>query len=423
MLSYEDNKMLTETGPDTPMGNLFRRYWVPVVLSVELPKPDGPPIRVKLLGEKLVAFRDSHNNVGLIDEHCPHRRASMFFGRNEEGGLRCVYHGWKFDTCGKCVDMPSEPPESNFKEKVSIKAYPCREMGGIVWAYMGPPEDMPELPKFEFSLVPDHHRIMSRRLQENNYFQAVEGGIDSSHISFLHRHERPNQNSNEKVINSYGAPKFEVAKTDYGLLVAAKRETNDPANVYWRISQFVMPWYALIPPVFTPHTRVAHAWVPMDDENCWHWSITWTPLMPYADEDLKNAHHVDLIPGTLRPMANKDNDYLIDRKVQASGQSFTGIAAVSMQDAAVQESPGPITDRTRERLGTSDTAIIVARRVMLNAAMGMQKRETPPGLNLPYIPRAVSIMLPAEVPFQEGAKDKLVLKEDDYISAESVKGN
>lgn len=421
MLSSEDNKMLIETGANTPMGKLFRRYWIPALLSEELPAPDCPPVRVTLLGEKLVAFRDSNNQIGLLDEHCPHRKASLFFGRSEEGGLRCVYHGWKFDACGKCVDMPSEPPESNFKNKVTIKSYPCQEYGGIIWTYMGPPDEMPDQPVFEFNLVPPSHRYFSRRIQESNYFQAIEGGIDSSHISFLHRRVHDNPTPTQLAVEN-GAPKFEVTKTDYGLLIGARRDTKEE-NIYWRITQFVMPWYALIPPTTNnSKLRTGHAWVPMDDENCWHWTFSWIPESPIKEEDLAKMKagdhelHAALIPGTLRPVQNKDNDYLIDRELQASKKNYSGIRGIGIQDAAVQESAGVIVDRSKERLGTSDAAIIVARRVMLNAAQGLENGVNPPGLDAEQLKvRAASVMLPRGVPFQEGASELLKLNEDDFV--------
>ncbi|WDL97745.1 Rieske 2Fe-2S domain-containing protein [Alicyclobacillus sp. ALC3] len=417
MLSADDQALLTQTGRGSPMGELLRRYWVPVMLSSELPSTDCSPQRVKVLGERLVAFRDSSGAVSLIDEFCPHRRASLFFGRNEECGIRCVYHGWKFDRDGQCVDMPNEPSGSSFSSKVTIRAYPCHEIAGVVWTYMGPPELKPELPAFEFLQVPQSHRRFSQRVQECNYFQALEGGIDSSHISFLHREVRENRTQVETISHQYTAPKFEVEKTSYGLLIGARRETDNPAEAYWRVTHYVLPWYGIIPPVFNPNARITHAWVPIDDENCMHWSFTWDPVLPFAHEELVKAHHVDLIPGTLRPVQNKDNDYLIDRHLQASGRSYTGIANVSTQDAAVQESAGPIVNRTIERLGTSDTAIIVARQVLLKAARELQQGAVPPGLTSDsQRVRAASVILAKGVPFQEGAREELRLKDTDYVT-------
>src|SRR4051794_5707773 len=186
MLSKEDNEIITRVGPGTPMGSLMREYWIPALASTELPSTDCAPMRLVLLGEELIAFRDSAGRVGLIGNHCPHRGASLFFGRNEEGGLRCVYHGWKFDVSGACVDMPNEPPESNFKEKIQHISYPCQERNGVVWAYMGPTRPVPALPGFEWNTVPAGHSYVSKRVAENNWLQALEGGIDTSHANFLH---------------------------------------------------------------------------------------------------------------------------------------------------------------------------------------------------------------------------------------------
>src|SRR5688500_3755387 len=185
MLTITDHDIIVDTNRGQPMGELFRRFWLPVALSSELPGPDSVPLRVRIMGEDLIAFRDTDGRVGLVDAYCPHRGAPMFFGRNEECGLRCVYHGWKFDVDGQCVDMPSEPEESTFKDRVRQRAYPCAERGGVVWAYLGPPERRPALPELEWALLPEAQRYASKRLQECNWLQAMEGGIDSSHISFL----------------------------------------------------------------------------------------------------------------------------------------------------------------------------------------------------------------------------------------------
>src|SRR5437764_8645525 len=190
MTSQSENDFLTRIGPGTPMGALMRQYWLPACLSSEL-EADGAPLRLMLLGEKLIAFRDSAGRIGVLDHRCPHRCASLFFGRNEEGGLRCVYHGWKFGTNGNCVDMPSEPAESNFKEKIHQAAYPCRERNGVVWAFMGSSRPLPDLPSLEWSLLPDERRYISKRVQECNWVQALEGGIDSSHGAFLHSLLKP----------------------------------------------------------------------------------------------------------------------------------------------------------------------------------------------------------------------------------------
>src|SRR2546421_3442729 len=186
MLSKEDNELLTRTGPGTPMGELFRRFWLPALLPSELPTPDCDPIRFRILGEDLIAWRDSNGQPGFVANNCPHRGASLFFGRNEENGLRCVYHGWKFAVDGTCVDMPNEPAESDFRGKVRAVAYPTVERGDVVWAYLGPTEYTPDLPELEWTRVPASHRYVTKRIQFSNYLQNVEGEVDSSHVSFLH---------------------------------------------------------------------------------------------------------------------------------------------------------------------------------------------------------------------------------------------
>ncbi len=187
MLRREQNELLTRTGSGTPMGAMFRRYWMPALLAEELPENECPPVRVQLLSEKLIAFRDTEGRYGLLDEFCAHRGVSLWFGRNEDCGLRCPYHGWKYDVTGQCVENPSEPEESGFRAKIRLRSYPLIERGGVLWTYMGPPEHQPGLPEFEFATVPQAQTYSSKRLQYCNWLQAMEGGIDSSHVSWLHR--------------------------------------------------------------------------------------------------------------------------------------------------------------------------------------------------------------------------------------------
>jgi phenylpropionate dioxygenase-like ring-hydroxylating dioxygenase large terminal subunit len=422
MLSPEENALLTQTHPGTPTGNYFRRFWLPALLASELPSPDGPPVRVRLLGENLIAFRDSNGRIGLLDEFCPHRRASLFWGRNEECGLRCVYHGWKFDVDGTCVDMPNEPPEYAFENKVRNTAYPVHEYGGIIWAYMGPVDLLPELPKLEWARVPDPHRYISKRLQQTNYLQGVEGGIDSSHSNFLHATVdafRQVPEYVETVKNSTNlrakyhlldrSPQFTVKKTDYGLLVAVRRNAEED-TYYWRLTQFLLPTYTMI-----PHQKGlsmhGHCWVPRDDETCWVWTITWNPDTPLSAEDWDSIRnetfvHANVDPATFRPLRNADNDYMIDREQQRK-TTMTGIQSFASQDQAVQESMGSLVDRTRERLGTSDTAIIAMRRLLLQEIRALQRGEEPfaPGHGEVYWVRSASTVLKRDVEFEDGCRN------------------
>jgi phthalate 4,5-dioxygenase oxygenase subunit len=409
----EENITLTRTGPGTPMGELFRRYWIPALLAEELPEPDCPPVRVKLLGENLLAFKDSEGRIGLVDEFCPHRRVSLWFGRNEECGLRCSYHGWKFDVNGNCVDLPSEPEDSGVRQRIKLKSYPCIEQGGAIWTYMGPPELQPEPPALEWSLVPPQRRFVSKRLQQNNYLQAVEGGIDSSHVSFLHGSSLKSDplfvgsKGNEHNLNDL-APVFEVAEFDAGLLIAARRKAG-PDHYYWRITPWIFPFYTFIAPR-GPHPISGHAWVPIDDENCWTWSITYHPRRSLTRKERAamaggSGIHVKYIPGTHIPLANKDNDYLMNRDAQVAGTLFSGIEGVGMQDASLQESMGPIVDRSLENLVGTDRGIVMMRRALLRAVEANKNGQLLPGLSAAsQRVRSCAIELPRDVPFQEGAK-------------------
>jgi phthalate 4,5-dioxygenase len=378
MLSARDNDLLTRTGPGTAMGELFRRFWLPALLPSELPAPDCPPIRLRLLNEDLVAFRDSNGKVGFFQQNCPHRGASMFFGRNEEEGLRCVYHGWKFDVDGNCVDMPSEPAESNFKNKVRIKAYPSAETGGMVWIYMGPPEKQPPMPLYEwFSGTHEYQPHVYKWLQECNWAQGQEGNIDTAHVTFLHRSFK---NFGFRNTNPDSAPLVEVMQTDFGFIYGGRRETPE-GQYYWRVTPFALPGFTTIPGVSS--IGAGFFVLPMDDEHSWWWTISPGGRI----EDRPNAQpYIELIPGTWRQTRNKDNDYLIDREMQRT-VNYTGLPGNRVQDAAVMESMGPVMDRTREHLGRSDAAIIYMRRLMIEAALQLEQGIEPAILRQPEMSR------------------------------------
>jgi len=416
-LRAEQNELLTRTGPATPMGELFRRYWLPALLASELPAADCAPVRVRLLSERLIAFRDSGNRLGLMDEFCAHRGVSLWFGRNEEGGLRCAYHGWKYDVTGQCVEIPSEPDNPGLCRRMKLKSYPLVERGGVLWTYMGPPELQPPLPEHEWAMVPPSHRYVSKRWQECNYLQAMEGGIDSSHVSFLHRHTMTvdplfkGAKGNEYNLKDL-RPHFEVVESPGGLYIGARRNTGD-GRYYWRVTQWVLPSFTLIPPR-ADHPIGGHCWVPMDDENCWVWSTNHHAARPLTPEErgaLESGKgiHTPLIPGTFRPVANRDNAYRMDRQAQKEGRSFSGVDGFAMQDASVQESMGRIQDRTRENLVPTDQGIVMARRRLLAALELVQNGKQPPGIDPRHQRvRSVSIILPQGVPFSEAASEALV---------------
>jgi phthalate 4,5-dioxygenase len=417
MLRREQNDLLTQTGPNTPGGRLFRRYWLPALLAEELPNSECAPVRVKLLSERLLAFRDTHDRYGLIDEFCAHRGVSLWFGRNEEGGLRCPYHGWKYDYTGQCVEVPSEPEESGFCSKIKLKSYPLLERGGVLWAYMGPSDMRPPLPEWEFATVPREQSFTSKRLQECNWLQAMEGGIDSSHVSFLHRGELSSdplfQGAKGNQYNLRDTkPVFEVAESPGGLYVGARRNTED-GNYYWRITQWVMPSFTMIPPRGN-HPVHGHFWIPIDDENCWTWSFDYHAMRPLTASEVAAMRdgkgiHVRYVPGTFRPMANKDNDYLIDREAQKAGRTYSGVAGIAMQDASLQESMGPIVDRTKENLVSTDNGIIMARHRLLRAIKDLlDKDATPPGVDSQHQRvRSASLVLEPSQAFVDAATDAL----------------
>ena len=388
MVTKEENERLTRVGAGTPMGETIRRYWLPALLSWELPERDCPPVRVRLLGEDLVAFRTTDGAIGLIDEFCPHRGASLWLGRNEENGLRCVYHGWKYDVTGQCVDQMNEPRQ--FCAKIQVKAYPTCEAGGVVWAYMGPKEKQPPLPNFAWTQVPETHREVSKVVEACNWLQALEGGIDTSHFTIMHRSLRKNSRQPGIEIDSPGvrggAPTLEVDVTDYGYAYFGIRPMGDGTR-YVRGYHFIMPFTQLRPPGPGMNQTHGHYWVPMDDETCMVWnfyaSYDAAPLGSRSS-DSGNGYgtHVSVENG-FRPTRNRSNDWMIDRQMQKT-ETFTGIDGINQQDRAVQESMGRIVDRTRENLGPADRAVVATRRLLLEAADTVARNGDPRGTGSSY---------------------------------------
>jgi phthalate 4,5-dioxygenase oxygenase subunit len=415
MLKPEVNDLLTQTGPGTPMGELFRQYWIPALLAEELPEDDCAPVRVKLLSEPLIAFRDSEGRLGLIDEFCAHRGVSLWFGRNEACGIRCPYHGWKYDVTGQCVEVPSEPETSRFCAKVKLTAYPLVKVGDVLWTHMGDPAQRPELPEFEFTQVPPEQNYTSKRWQESNWLQALEGGIDSSHVSWLHSAGLKNDplfkgaKGNEYNLNDL-KPFFEVVEADGGLFIGVRRNAEE-GHYYWRITPWVMPSFTMIPPR-GDHPVHGHFWIPIDDENCWVFTFDYKvtrALTPDELEAMKAGHgvHNENIPGTYRPVQNKDNDYMMDRVAQRQGETFSGVRGIAIQDASLQESMGPVVDRSKERLVSADGGIIKARAKLRDAAEALRDAGvTPPGVDpAHHRVRSVSIVLPKEASFIESCRE------------------
>ena len=423
MLSLGENDKLTRVAAGTPAGDFVRRYWMPFLQSSDLPESEGEPVRITLMGETLLAFRNTSGKVGLIQRNCPHRWADLFFGRNEEEGLRCSYHGWKFDVNGSCVDMPTETDESNFKSKVQIVSYPVEEVAGVLWTYMGPKELQPPLPNFEWLRMPESHRYVSWNHQETNYAQAVEGGIDSAHSNFLHStldaYHRSDawleQGKRSGVLRDiYHArdqhPKFFAEDTDYGVMIGARRETGEDQH-YWRFNLFIMPFYAM--PPSGAKQKFFHAWVPIDDYNCQRWTFTWNLDRPITAQERSmwnngSGLHAALLPGPNHyPVLNVRNDYQVNRDEQKN-LTFTGIAGTGEQDFSVQEGMGPITPRQNEHLGTTDVGIIKMRRRLLAEMTALQDGEEPYSASHSeiYNIRATDVLLDRDASFIDDPKVK-----------------
>jgi len=398
MSKQKDSDELLRVGAGTPMGEMMRQYWIPAVMSSELER-DGAPLRLMLLGEKLIAFRDSSGRVGVMDHRCPHRCASLFLGRNEENGIRCVYHGWKYDAEGNCVDMPNAPPHQDFKDKVKAKAYRVTERNGLVWVYMGARKDAPPLPAIEASLFPQPELQIAFVQRECNWLQALEGDIDTSHFGFLHTGSvqpddvLPDSLMRWTVVNR--APEYHMTDTDYGTMYCAYRPA-EKGQTYWRFANFLFPFWTQTPQ--GPFDRInTRAWVPMDDTHTMFVSLSWRGS-PTSMRALKNGRMVpgsrlgfEFLPNTTdwhgrwRLTQNPSNDWTIDRAAQKS-ESFTGIASIHGQDQAVTESMGPITDHDFENLGPSDIMIARTRRRLLRAARAFAKDgKAPPGVDEPGI--------------------------------------
>ena len=393
-------ELLTRVGPGTPMGNLLRRFWLPAMLSSELPEPDGAPRRLRILGEDLVAFKDTKGRVGIVGAYCPHKMAPLFFGRNEECGLRCVYHGWKFDVDGMCVDIPNIVPPDNFealKGRMSIPSYPVREAGGLVWVYMGPKEVMPELPGMEWLGLPPEQVHVSRWLHRSNWLQAVEGEIDTSHISFLHSAVNPPADAPDYIrLARDGAPEITVHETDYGFCYGARRNFDD--GYYWRVTQWMLPMWSAITPPMDDLMGNGRAWVPIDDYHTMAFGYRYRPEVPLALDEVAYLDSGAFFPprGEWRPhrlphgytidayvpTANPENDYFIDRDLEKTS-NFVGIWGVNEQDRALQEcarslpgEPG-IADRAHEHLVKSDLATVTARRILTRLAKALENGEEP----------------------------------------------
>jgi phthalate 4,5-dioxygenase oxygenase subunit len=401
MLTQAENDLLTRVEGDAPMGQMLRRYWLPALQSAELDVV-GAPKRLRLLGERLVAFRDSRGSVGVLDENCPHRGASLALALNAECGLRCLYHGWKVDVTGRVLDTPTEPEDSTYRDRIRHTAYEVREAGGMVWVYLGPPGTARTFPSFEWMSLPDERRLMIKVRQDCNWVQALEGVIDSAHLNYLHADY---SRTTLTAITGDGRPRLEIENTDYGFRYAAiRRSVDDPEQQrHIRISLFVAPFFG-----FTPMLHgqgYMQAFVPADDTH-----TTFNFVVYRIDRDFTQADRDEILTrygvmpglhldGDFVKVRREENNWLQDRGAMRRGESFSGFSSqTTMEDMAVQESMGPIIDRTREHIGVSDLAVIRMRRIMLDSVRRFQAGGQPVGLEkeIDYSTvRAIQVVLPA----------------------------
>jgi phthalate 4,5-dioxygenase len=410
VLTAEENDLLCRVEGDAPMGQLMRRHWIPACLSEEVAEADGTPVRVRLLGEDLVCFRDSQGRLGMLGENCPHRRASLVLGRNEECGLRCLYHGWKMDVDGNVLDMASEPPGSRIVERIKHKAYPTREAAGFVWTYMGPAETMPEFELPAFAPTPDARVSILKIHVECNWAQVLEGQIDSAHSSSLHSSDMVPANVDAAKAtdttwlrpSTDKAPRMQAQNTSFGFHYAAIRRPihNAETHDYVRVTVYIAPFTCLIPP--NNAYNVATVIVPADDTNTAFYFIAWNDSSkPGIDQETWRKFNraqpgIDLT-ADYRNLRTRDNNYGQDRQAMKLG-NFTGIPGIPNQDIAMWETMGRIADRTKDWLGTSDIAVARFRRLMVDAADAMRSGGPAIGTTEPHIPHAAIASFEGVVP-------------------------
>jgi phthalate 4,5-dioxygenase len=405
MLTHEENEYLCRIGPGTAMGKLFRRYWTPALPASDLPAPDGPPVAFKLFGERLVAFRDSNGQVGVLDELCCHRGASLALARVEDCGIRCLYHGWKYGVDGTIQETPNLP-DSRFRERMKAPAYPARQAGGLIWVYLGPPEREPAFPAYNWIGSDDDEHFVTEMVLSCNWAQILEGQLDSSHVGVLHGDEmaliRDRGAYNDTATGADGyptvdnAPRIEVRSTDFGFDYAAIRDRNDGGEgKYVRVSVFIFPYFAYIPPRSSPRVEII---VPRDDYSTSQFSVTLVDgatdvaalqtLLGFADPTILGPGRVLRLPPQ-------------DREAMARGESFSGIKGIPMQDAAMFQSMGPVYDRSKEHVVPPDAAVLRMRHLFIQSARTVEAGGDPVGLAQPVdtaaIDRFGGVLRPGEV--------------------------
>ena len=420
MLRKEQNDLLTQTGPGTPMGQMFRSHWLPALLAEELPENECPPVRVKLLSERLLAWRDTQGRLALTDEFCAHRGVSLWFGRNEHNGLRCPYHGWKYDHTGQCIEVPSEPEESGFCKKIKLKSYPLVERGGVLWTYMGPPEKQPPLPEWEFAMMPADRRL---HVQAHAGMQLAAG--DGRRHQFQPRVVPAwrRTRSRSAVQGLEGQP-VQSRRHEAGVRSGRERRRAFHRRAPQRRERQLLLAHHAMGDADLHHDPAARgssgarALLGSDRRR----QLLGLELRLQGDAPAERkkrsrrcatarASTSPMCPARYRPRANKDNDYLVDRAAQKAGKTYSGVEGIAMQDASLQESMGPIVDRSKENLVSTDNGIIMARHRLLRALKTMEKGETPPGVDLAHQRvRSAAVVLPPDQPYKDAAKDALIVQ-------------
>jgi phenylpropionate dioxygenase-like ring-hydroxylating dioxygenase large terminal subunit len=383
MISAEENQLLTQTNPGTPAGGLLRRYWQPVALSEELP-PGGAPLRVRILGEDLVLFRDDQGQPGLLGLHCSHRGTDLSYGRIENGGLRCLYHGWLYDVAGCVLEQPGEPGGGANRGEIRHRAHPCREAGGVILTYMGPGEP-PLLPDYEFLAVPEEFRTVTKIFHDANFLQGNEGNIDPVHLSFLHQYLSEAQVARQRIVPGTAAtdntllahdiaPTIEVEVTDFGLRIYTLRKSGLDKR-YLRVTNFVLPNLSAFGGSTVGDGYAVHWHVPIDDTHHWKYIFMFARSRP-LDADLRHKSRVELT-ANYRMTRNSANRYQQDRESMKT-KTFTGMGLnFQAHDAFATESQGPVQNRTEEHLVSSDIAIVAARKLLLNAINAAKNGRDP----------------------------------------------
>jgi phthalate 4,5-dioxygenase oxygenase subunit len=383
MISAEENQLLTQTGPNAPCGEMMRRYWQPVALGEELPA-GGAPVKVRILGEDLALFRDDQGRPGLIGLHCAHRGTDLSYGRVEDGGLRCLYHGWLYDICGRVIDQPGEPGGGANKDAIRHRAHPCQESGGVIFSYMGPGEP-PLLPNYEFLTVPPERRTVVKAFYECNYLQGNEGNIDPVHLSFLHQYLSEAQVARLRVVQGVNAtdntllgkdvaPNIEVEVTNYGLRIYTLRAAGADKR-YLRVTNFVMPNLSAFGGSTVGDGYAVHWHVPVNDHS--HWKYIFAFSRDKELDDFTRTRSRMELGADYRLTRSGANRYQQDRASMQT-QTFTGTGInFQVHDAFATESQGHVQNRTEENLVSSDKAIVAARKLILNAIRDVQQGREP----------------------------------------------